>query len=233
MCRPAAADASAGDALDDLSPGDFEVKNRVQLAALGLQQLVERLGLRDVARETVEQEAVLGIRLLHAVLRHRDGEFVGDEVAGVHGDLREFSEPGLPADVGPEQIAREDVRDAPSRHRRSAPPRSAGRERPTEERWRRCRRTRLAWSMIAVDSHSTRCSTDSSGASSAAWAGPPLPPADLGSTTITDHLARPHHAPWPTAESRLLAGHPSAMRPARRTVPASRAVPTGMRCAPS
>jgi hypothetical protein len=68
-------------------------------------------GLGHVARQAVQQETALGVRLLHAVLRHRDGDLVGDEIAGVHVGLREFPELRLLADVGAEQVARGDVRD--------------------------------------------------------------------------------------------------------------------------
>ena len=56
-------------------------------------------------------------------------------------------------------------------------------------------RTRLAWWMIAVASHSTRCSTVFSTTSSSAREGPELSTsADLSSATITDLLRIRHHA---------------------------------------
>ena len=64
-----------------------------------------------VAREAVEQEAVLGVRLLHPVLGHADGDLVGDQVAGVHVRLRLLAQLGVLADVGAEEVARGDVRD--------------------------------------------------------------------------------------------------------------------------
>ena len=106
-----AADAAAGDPLDDLVLGDLQVEDRVQLDALGLEHRVQRLGLRHVAREAVEQEAVRGVRLLHAVLGHPDGDLVRDQVAGVHVRLGLLAQLGALADVGAEEVARGDVRD--------------------------------------------------------------------------------------------------------------------------
>jgi hypothetical protein len=76
------------------------------------QGLPELLGLRDGPREAVEEEPDLRIGLGQAVLHHRHGDLVGDEVAGVHVDLRLLAELGLTADVGPEDVARRDRRNA-------------------------------------------------------------------------------------------------------------------------
>ena len=48
------------------------------------QHLVEDLGLRHVAREPVEQEALRGVVLGQPVADHPDGDLVGHQVAGVH-----------------------------------------------------------------------------------------------------------------------------------------------------
>ncbi|MGX1250830.1 hypothetical protein RKD48_003341 [Streptomyces ambofaciens] len=92
------------------SSGGLQVQHRVELHVLGLEQLVQRLGLGDVPRETVQQEAALGVGLLHAVLRHGDRDLVRHEIAGVHVGLRELAQFGLLADVRAEQVARGDVR---------------------------------------------------------------------------------------------------------------------------
>jgi hypothetical protein len=73
----------------------------------GLPQL---LGLRDRAREAVQEEAGLGVGLGEPVLHHGDGDLVGHEVAGVHVGLRLLPQLRLPADVRPEDVAGGDRR---------------------------------------------------------------------------------------------------------------------------
>jgi hypothetical protein len=63
-------------------------------------------------REAVEQETDLGVRLGQAVLDHRDGDLVRHEVAGVHVRLGLLAQLGLAADVGAEDVAGRDRRDA-------------------------------------------------------------------------------------------------------------------------
>ncbi len=46
--------------------------------------VVEHAGLRDGAREAVEQEAAGRVRLGEPVADHLDGDVVGDQVAAVH-----------------------------------------------------------------------------------------------------------------------------------------------------
>ena len=45
---------------------------------------IERLRLRDVARETVKDEAALGVRLGQTILDHAEHHVVGHQLAGVH-----------------------------------------------------------------------------------------------------------------------------------------------------
>ncbi len=111
MAAVVAADPAAGDPLDHLVLRDLQVQDGVQLHALALEVSVQRLGLADVAREAVQQEAGLGVRLVHPVLGHRDRHRVGHQVARVHVGLRLFAEVRALADVGAEQVARGDVRD--------------------------------------------------------------------------------------------------------------------------
>ena len=49
---------------------------------------VERLRLLERAREAVEDDAVLGVRLLDALLEHADRHLVGHQLAAVHVRLR-------------------------------------------------------------------------------------------------------------------------------------------------
>ncbi len=111
MAAVLAAQATARDPLDDLVLGDLQVQDAVQLDALLGEEHVERLGLAQVAREAVEQEAVLGVLLEHAVLGHPDGDLVRYQAACVHVALGLEPQRGALADVGAEQVAGGDVRD--------------------------------------------------------------------------------------------------------------------------
>ena len=71
---------------------------------------VERLGLREVAREAVEHEAVLGGRQL--VPHERDREVVRDEAAVGEERLDLLAERRPRGDRGAEELARRDVREA-------------------------------------------------------------------------------------------------------------------------
>ena len=70
---------------------------------------VELVGLGDVAREAVEQEAGRRVRLAEPVTHHRDGDLVGHQVAGVHVGLGQLAELGAAGDVGPEDVAGRDL----------------------------------------------------------------------------------------------------------------------------
>ena len=60
---------------------DLELDHRVELQALVGEHRVEGFGLGHRAREAVEDEAVLGVRLLDAVGDDADDDVVGDEPA--------------------------------------------------------------------------------------------------------------------------------------------------------
>ncbi|GAA4671176.1 hypothetical protein GCM10023347_26270 [Streptomyces chumphonensis] len=107
-----AAHAAAGDAPDHLVLGDLQVQHGVQRQADVGEDAVERLGLREVAREAVEQEAVRGVRLLHAVLGHADGDLVRHQLALAHEVLRAAAQLRALADVGTEEVTGGDVRNA-------------------------------------------------------------------------------------------------------------------------
>lgn len=98
------------DALDHLVLGDLQVQNRVQLGALVLEHRVKGLGLSHVAGEAVEQEAVRGVRLGHAVLGHPDGDLVRHQLACVHVGAGLLAKVSALADVGAEEVARGDLR---------------------------------------------------------------------------------------------------------------------------
>ena len=72
--------AASGQALDDLGVVDVDLHHVVDVHA----GLAHGLGLRNGARETVEQKAVGAVRLLDALLYQPDDHIVGHQRAGVH-----------------------------------------------------------------------------------------------------------------------------------------------------
>ncbi len=78
------AGATAREPPHDLVVVDDQLENHRQWGAHLGKHAVEDLGLRFVARKPVEQKSVAGIALVEPFLHHRDGDFVGDQVTGVH-----------------------------------------------------------------------------------------------------------------------------------------------------
>ena len=71
---------------------------------------LEGKGLGEIARKTVEDEAIGGILSSNAVGEHSDHEIIGNEFARQH-DLGRFSaEIGVGGDVAPQHVAGGDVR---------------------------------------------------------------------------------------------------------------------------
>src|SRR3954447_14523223 len=102
--------AAAGQPLDDDLVGRRDVQRRGQPPAELVELLLERLRLRVVAREAVEQEAVVALGLDLAE-DHRDHQLVGHELALVHVRRRLAAELGLLRDVLAQQVAGRDVRE--------------------------------------------------------------------------------------------------------------------------
>ena len=90
--------------------GHVEEQDRVQAPADPAEHRVQRLGLREVAREAVEHEPALGVRLREALLDHRDRQFVGHEPAGGHDLADLLAELGALGLRGAEHVTRRDVR---------------------------------------------------------------------------------------------------------------------------
>jgi hypothetical protein len=101
--------AAAGQALDDDVVRRRHVQRRGEPPAHALELLVQRVGLRVVAREAVEQEAVVAL-LLDLVEDHLDHQRIGHELAGVHVRRRLLAELGLLLDMVAQQVAGRDVR---------------------------------------------------------------------------------------------------------------------------
>ena len=64
------------------------------------------------ARVTVEKEARRSVRLVESVAHHGVGDRVGNVLAGVHEALGLAAQRGAALDVGAEDVARRDVRNA-------------------------------------------------------------------------------------------------------------------------
>src|SRR5438093_705915 len=100
-------DAPARVPLDQLLRLQEEVHRGVQLRDPG-----QRLRLRDRPREAVEDEALLGVRLLEPALRRRDHDVVGHELTRVHECLRLLPEVRALRHVVPQDVAGRDMRHA-------------------------------------------------------------------------------------------------------------------------
>jgi hypothetical protein len=100
--------AAAGQPLHHDVVGRRHVQRGGQPAAELVELVLERLGLRVVAREPVEQEAVVAL-LLDLVQDHRDHQLVRHELALVHVRGRLAAEFGLLLHVVAQQIAGRDV----------------------------------------------------------------------------------------------------------------------------
>ena len=89
-------------------------KNRIasSVRPFSREHRVERLGLREVAREPVEHEARGGVRRDEPVADQRDGQVVGHELAGREDRLHPASQLRPVRDRGAEHVAGGDVRDA-------------------------------------------------------------------------------------------------------------------------
>src|SRR5262249_559866 len=88
-----------------------QVQEQVQAGVAGQEQLLERLGLRDVAGKPVEQEAGGVVVVGQPVGDHRDGDLVGDKVATLHVRLGPAAQGGATADVVAEDVTCRDLRD--------------------------------------------------------------------------------------------------------------------------
>jgi len=101
-------DTAARHALDDFLIGDVDLDDVVDRHAGGL----HRFGLRNGAREAVEQIAVLAVRLLKARLHHADDDVVGDEAASIHDGLGLHAKLGAGLDLRTQHVAGGDLRNA-------------------------------------------------------------------------------------------------------------------------
>ena len=84
-------------------------------AAIG-QQLVERLSLLHIARESVEQTALLQTRVIQALVDNLEHEFIGHQFAGLHVTLRLLAKLRPLTDRLAEHVAGRHVGDAKQFH---------------------------------------------------------------------------------------------------------------------
>ena len=103
----------AGQASDHALHQQIEIDHELQHDIDGLaqleQQFVECLGLIDVAREAVEDEAVVGVGPGDAFTDHADHDVVGYQLAGVHHGLGLTAQRGLRGDSGTQQVTGGDL----------------------------------------------------------------------------------------------------------------------------
>ena len=92
--------------------GDLEVEDDVELSTLLVEHRVERLGLRQRAREAVEHEPAQRVTASEPLADELDRELVRNEVAAREDRRDPAAEVGLHRDRLPEHVARRDVRNA-------------------------------------------------------------------------------------------------------------------------
>ena len=100
----AAAGATPGDALDQQVEIHVDEDRGLQGAAQLVEHGVEGLGLGDVAWEAVENEALFGVGLGHALLDHVEHDLVRNQLAGIHGGLGLQAKGGFRGDGGAQQV---------------------------------------------------------------------------------------------------------------------------------
>ena len=91
------------------SGGHIDQKGAVDLATHGGELGIERHSLGGVAREAVEDEALLGVIGGKALLDKVDHELVGNELASVHVLLSLNTKLGATLDGSTQQVARGNV----------------------------------------------------------------------------------------------------------------------------
>ena len=101
-------DAPSAHALDDVGVRHLQFHHVLQPDA----GFAQGFGLRDGARETVEQVAVLTVGLLQPFLHQADDDVVGHQLALVHHFLGGLAQLGAGLDGGTQHVARGDLGNA-------------------------------------------------------------------------------------------------------------------------
>src|SRR4051812_13692349 len=108
-CVPA--QPPSGHAAEDLLAVDLDERREVDGFASFCQGVVERLRLRAVAGETIEDRAVGRVGLIESTEQHPDRDVVRDELTTLHEPARLEADRRAVTDGSPEQVAGRDVRD--------------------------------------------------------------------------------------------------------------------------
>src|SRR5262249_47862601 len=103
---------AAGDALLQDGAVHLEFDHRVERKAFLLEHAVERYGLRDGARETVQDESLSGIGLLDTVGDDRHDHIIGHQLTALHHVLGAQPDRGAGLDRGTQQVAGRKLHDA-------------------------------------------------------------------------------------------------------------------------
>lgn len=96
-------------AADDHLVRHLQLHHRIQRLAEPGQQVVERVGLGQVARVAVEDEAGLRVGLGEALFQHAEQDVVGNQLAGVHHRLGLEPHRGAGGHRGAQHVAGRDV----------------------------------------------------------------------------------------------------------------------------
>ena len=101
----------AGDSFHQLVIIDGHLDNRVQLNTLFFQHFLKCLSLRNIAREAIENKAVLAVWLIKAVSNHLDCDLIGNQRTGLQNGLYLFTKSCSIFNVIAENIPRSNVHD--------------------------------------------------------------------------------------------------------------------------
>src|SRR5262249_47877314 len=103
---------AVGDPLLQDGAVHLEFDHRVEREAFLLEHTVERYGLRDGARETVQDESLSGIGLLDTVGDDRHDHIIGHQLTALHDVLGAQPDRGAGLDRGTQQVAGRKLHDA-------------------------------------------------------------------------------------------------------------------------
>ena len=87
-CAACFADSSSCQSCDQFILSYSDVKNLVDLAAMGCKKFIQLLCLINGSRKTIQKESVLAVVLRQSVCRDLDDEIIRNELASVHVRLR-------------------------------------------------------------------------------------------------------------------------------------------------
>ena len=107
------AGVAPGDPLHQCLIVDPHLDDRIELEALVLEHPVKRLSLCFVAREPIQDEALLDVGLVQPLSDDRHYDVVGDEIATVHDRLGLLAHLGSRGDRAPQHVASRELLVAP------------------------------------------------------------------------------------------------------------------------